>query len=79
MLGLNWSTQERANDEHCACCMAEHMDGRRSPKDMAPATGVLLVMGCGVIEGVGRGPKRAMDGSDGVWGRSGFGSKKRGT
>jgi len=61
--------------------MAEHIDidGRRDPKAMAPAAGVLLVMGCGVREGVGRGPKRARDGREGVCGRSGLGSKKRGT
>lgn len=39
-LGLNWSTQVRASDEHCACCIAEHIEGRREPKAMAPAAGV---------------------------------------
>jgi len=67
MLGLNWSTQVRANDEHCACCIAEHIDVRRDdPKAIALAAGVLLVMDCGVKDGVGRGPRRARDGSDGV-------------
>jgi len=79
MLGLNWSTQVRASEEHCACCIAVHIDGRRDPKAMALAAGVLLVMDCGVKDGVGSGPKRARDGSDGVWGKSGFGSRKRGT
>jgi hypothetical protein len=66
MLGLNWSTHVRANEEHCACCIAEHIDVRRDPKAMALAAGVLLVMDCGVNDGVGNGPKRARDGNDGV-------------
>jgi hypothetical protein len=80
MLGLNGSTQVRANDELCACCIAEHIDGRRGPKTMALAAGVLLVIDCGVKVGVGNGPKRARDGNEGVRvSRSGFGSRKRGT
>lgn len=60
--------------------MAEHIDGRRDPKAMALAAGVVLVRDCGVKAGVGSGPKRTMDGSDGVGGsRSGFGSRNRGT
>jgi hypothetical protein len=67
MLGLYWSTQVRANDEHCACCIAVHIDGRRDdPKAMALAAGVLLVMDCGVKDGVGKVPKRAREGKDGV-------------
>jgi len=77
MLGLNWSTQVRANDEHCACWIAEHIDGRREPKAIALAAGVLLANDCGVNEGVGSGPRRARDGVGGS--RSGFGSRKRGT
>lgn len=77
MLGLNMSTQVRANDEHCACCIAEHIDGRRDPNAIALAAGVLLAMDWGVKKGVGNGTMR---GSDGVGGRrSGFGSRKRGT
>jgi len=80
MLGLNWSTQVRASDEHCACCIAELIDGRRDdPKAIALAAGVLLAMDCGVKDGVGKGPKRVRDGKDGVRIRSGLGSKKRGT
>ena len=80
MLGLKGSTQVRANDELCACCMAEHIDGRRDPKAIALAAGVLLVMDCGVKVGVGNGPKRAKDGKEGMGvSRSGFGSRKRGT
>jgi hypothetical protein len=70
----------RAKDEHCACCIAEHIDGRRDPRAIPLAAGVLLAMDCGVKEGVGNGPRRARDGRVGVGVcSSGFGSKKRGT
>jgi hypothetical protein len=76
MLGLNWSTQVRAKDEHCACCIAEHIDGRREPKAIALAAGVLLANDCGVSDGVGRVTMRAKVGV-GV-GSSVLGSRKRG-
>jgi hypothetical protein len=71
MLGLNWSTQVRAMDEHCACCIAVHIDGRRELIAIALAAGVELAMDWGVSEGVGSGPKRIGVGGS----RSGFGSR----
>jgi hypothetical protein len=42
MLGLNWSTQVRARDEHCACCIAVHIEGRRELVARALTAGVEL-------------------------------------
>lgn len=40
MIGLYWSTQLRANDELCACAIAEHIDGRLALNVIALAAGV---------------------------------------